>query len=269
MTRRNQKQVKVPATVDLIQEALRLARSARSADLELRLLGSTAVAARCEAARDLLRRHHATPKDIDLAGLGHQRRRVRDFLYGQGLRPPDNGLMTPYMDRDLFLTRRSAQLIRVEVFFDELRFVHRIAFGDDFARSFPTLPIETLIMSKLQMRLRALSDWLHLAALLIQCATELRNGKEFNATRITKLTACDYRCWRDFRSALEHLSAGEILKDLGLTPVESLSMNEGIGHVASAVGAARHGARWWLGRVKAFFRMEPPEPEIAEYWEAG
>lgn len=255
--------------LDLTEEALQLTRAGRDADLQLRMLGSTAVAAKCRAAGDLLQRHNALPKDIDLAALSHQRRRVRDFLHGHGLRPPMNGVITPYMDRDIFIAKRGDGDMRVEVFFDELRFVHRIIFVDDFVRSFPTLPLDTLVMSKLQMRRRSLSDWLHLAALLIQGATEDSMSHRFDPTRITKQAESDYRCWRDFITSLEKLSSPEMLAELRLTETEGVAMAKGVSLVSAALNNAKHGPRWFVGRIKASLRLEPPEPEVAEYWDAG
>jgi hypothetical protein len=267
MSRRNQKKARQP--IDLTQEALRLVRSGRTAGLEIRMLGSTAVAAKCLASRDLLHRHNAIPKDIDLAGLAHQRRRIRDFLYGQGLTTPGGGLITPYMDRDVFGAHRGNQILLVEVFFDELRFIHRIPFRSDFARTFPTLPLDTLIMSKLQMRQKSFTDWLHLAALLVQCNADKDDKRSFDPSRITRQAETDYRCWRDFKDSLEELLSPERVDSFGLTTDEAASLAAGAECVKGAIAATRHGPRWVLGLVKASLKIEPREPEVGEYWDAG
>lgn len=256
-------------TVDLTTQALRYVTTAPTRGLELRMLGSTAVALRCTGANALLKRHSLEPKDIDLAALGHQRHGVRQFFFGQGLGSPGGGVITPYMDRDVFAAKRRDGQLRVEVFYDELAFVHRIDFSSDFGRAFPTLPIETLLMSKLQMRRRALSDWIHLAALLIQVVADEADGQPLDANRIASQAQRDYRCWRDFQSALLSLSAPEMVDQLRLTEEETTALRHGAQRAQDAIALARHGPGWILGFVKASIGLEPHEPEVSDYWEAG
>jgi hypothetical protein len=254
---------RAPATEDLTQHALKIVRRARKARVELRLLGSTGIIAICTEGKEFIRRNTDGPHDIDLAGLSHQRRQTSDWLHGQDMTTPLGGLVSPYMDREVFTARCGTRLTRVEVFFDILPFVHRIKFVEDFAVSKPYLCLETLLMSKLQMRRPAHSDIAHLAALLIQYGTKSRNGEDLDLRRPIAAAERDYRCWRDYLDSLDVLT--DSIGQLEFTQDELVLMRVGEMSVRSAISRVRHGVRWWRGKILAGLKREPPEPEIPEF----
>jgi hypothetical protein len=207
------------------------------------------------------------PRDIDLAALSHQRQRVEDVLMALGMRESKRDLAVPYMDRIQLMTTVTGREVGVEVFFDELAFVHRVPFVADFEMSFPTLRLETLILSKLQMRRFAFVDLVHLSAFLIQGFVESRGGTSLDLGQIAAPAERDFRCARDFGLTLSALAAS--VGELDCTEDERRHLLDGISAVRGALDGVRHGGLWWFGRVKARLGIEPPEPELPSAMDAS
>ena len=252
----------MPTTVEHLEIALAFGRRGRASEIELRLHGSTAVWARCPKAKALLARHLTSPRDIDLAALGRVRTTSRVFLRTYGLSMPSGGIVTPYADRDFYVWDQSGKKLRVEVFFDRLKFVHTIDLGNDFPSAFPTLRLDTLIMTKLQMRRPTFRDSVQLVGLLIQVGAEAdKTARDFDDTLINWRASRDFRCWRDFNLTLTRLSDPETTAALALTSEEKAAFEKGRGIISRSLLKRGAGVGWFVSRGLAKLGVEPPEPE--------
>jgi hypothetical protein len=246
--------------LDLSKWGAEIVESAKKAGIALRLFGGCGVTLRCQLARDFISRTIGEPRDVDIVGLSHQRKWTARWLNSRDIAWRDGDPMWPYMDREILSTVIEGRRVRVEVFYDRLAFVHIIDVRDDFGMSTPTLTVESLVMSKLQMRRPALRDLGHLAALLI----ELGDGSEpdgiTSCSRIRERAGRDFRTWRDFISTVDLLDQNR--GALALTSEEDGLLSMGVGSLMGALMGTRHGPAWWWGRLKATCRIEPPEPEL-------
>jgi len=244
----------------LIAEALRLLDRGHESGVPLRLFGSVGVFVRCTNSRNFLLRNKIHPRDIDFASIGKFRESVRKFLVSQGYRVPSGGVLSPYMDREIFIRSDTAP-VKVEVFFDELRFVHPIKLQTDFENDSQTLTLDTLLMSKLQIRTLSEADIVQLIALLLQRESELTARSRVDDSAIAARSSLDYRCWRDFRCALSTVRVREGQKTVLLTESEKERLDRIVLYLDSSLLSAPRRVSWWLGRAKAILGIEPSEPE--------
>jgi len=71
----------------------------------------------------------------------------------------------------------------------------------------------------------------------------------------------DYRCWRDFRTALSRAGENTLQSELGVTGKYAEQFEEAKCRMDDALIGVKPGLSWWLGKVKARIGVEPPEPE--------
>lgn len=243
--------------MSLSTRAVELVRAARAASIELRLFGSTAVVARCSRSAGFLRRNMRNPRDIDIVARSSQYRAIEQFMITKGLK---RRALMPYLERGTYTWRIRREDISVEVSYDDLAFVHRLSCSEDFSLSFPTLSLETLVMSKLQMRAMNPSDLAQLAGLLIEWSREERTEEAFG-TIVTRASK-DFRCWRDFLKSLELVLLQRPM--FQFEDDEEGHLTEGVAVLRETLDRVQQGIPWWIGRCKAALRCEPQEPQEVE-----
>ena len=145
------------------REAVELVASAASRGAVLRLVGSTGIRMHCSSARDVMESLERPAKDIDLICPAGDRNEIRALLEERGYRVDQEMLVATEGTRYAF-TR--ADGIEIDLFVDRLEFCHTIELRDRLGRHLQTIPIEDLLLQKLQIVEQMPSDVLDLAALL-------------------------------------------------------------------------------------------------------
>jgi hypothetical protein len=132
---------------------------------------------------------------------------------------------------------------------------------DDLDADGPTISLENLLMSKLQIRTLGLRDIVHICAVLLQCTSEEMFAGPYGMRAVLLRAGKDYRCERDFlrslRIVLLHIRGG----DLRLEQREFEDLTSALRTCIDLLGATKRGSRWWIGRAKALVGIDLPEPE--------
>ena len=132
----------------LTNEARRLIDEAGEHEMVLRAIGSVAIQLHCAPSSQAMGRIARVPKDIDLVARKKDRAKLASFFEGQGYKTDRDMLVA--MEGTRYLFRNPESDIDVDVWIDELNLCHKI----DVRRRMgggPTLPIEDLLLSKLQI----------------------------------------------------------------------------------------------------------------------
>jgi hypothetical protein len=187
---------------EIEQETNSLVAAADDAGLTLRVLGSTGIRMHCSAAAAAMDSSQRQPKDIDLIAVSRQRKKLRRLLEDRGYE----------LDRDILVALEGARFccthtatdIDLDVFFDELEFCHTIDLSDRMTQLPTTIPVEDLLLQKLQVHELTDSDTLDAAILLAvhEVGEGSSQSEQIDAGYMSSLLARD---WGFHRSATENL----------------------------------------------------------------
>jgi hypothetical protein len=130
----------------------------------LRLVGSTGIRLHCPPAAAALDRLGRPAKDIDVVCRHEDRKGLRRLLEERGWEV-DRDLLVA-MEGRRFAFRHPASGLELDVFVDRLEFCHTIELRDRLAARDLTLPIEDLLLQKLQIVRQTVTDRMDAAALL-------------------------------------------------------------------------------------------------------
>lgn len=153
-----------PALPELSREATELLAEAHSQQLMVRVVGSTGIHLHCAPAAQAMEHAQRSGKDIDLIVRGGDRKRLRELIERRGY----------LIDRDLLVamegTRYSfahpASAIELDVFVDRMEFCHTIDLTRRFELHPQTIPVEDLLLAKLQVHDFTRNDLLDAIVLL-------------------------------------------------------------------------------------------------------
>lgn len=147
------------ASINLVQlgeTAKAIIERARGENITVRVAGSTAIHLHCRAAAERMAATGRCGKDIDLIVRGKDRHRLRSMLEADGFE----------VDRDLlvateglrFTFRRASDATTIDVFVDKMQFCHTIDLGRRLGIHAHTIPIEDLLLGKLQVHQPTVTD---------------------------------------------------------------------------------------------------------------
>jgi hypothetical protein len=189
---------------DLGQEAVRLISDATGRGIELRALGSVGVRMHCDSAAIEMERRGREPKDIDLVTRKRNRRQIRSFFEHEGYEADRNMLVA--MEGTRYLFRNPATGLDVDLWVDVLDFCHRLDVTDRMG-SGPSLPIEDLLLSKLQIVELTENDRHDLAAILgthdIGIAPD--DPEVIDSSYVAGVLSRDWGFWRTATGNLESI----------------------------------------------------------------
>lgn len=127
--------------------ALRLIEKGEDKGIRLRLLGGVAIRLLC---KDVIAEHPQLDRlcgDIDLAGLSENSRTIEEVLQAEGFESHKEFNFLNVSSRMLF----SKDGLKVDVILDEFRMNHRWPIRECLLPDTRTLPIEDIMMTKLQV----------------------------------------------------------------------------------------------------------------------
>jgi hypothetical protein len=185
----------------LEQEVGRIVDAADRAGVQVRVLGSIAVAMHCPDASALIERFDRTYADIDLAAYRREAQTLVATLTALGYRE-DREVTINSEGRRLIFDHADSR-IHLDVFFDELEFCHTIPLKGRLDADRPTIPLTELLLSKLQIVKLNHKDAVDACLMLLD--HELGTGDEdtIDVDRIARLSADDWGWWRTLTMTLE------------------------------------------------------------------
>jgi hypothetical protein len=153
-----------PGWAAVHDEAVALVAEAAARGQVLRLVGSTGIRLHCPPAAAALDRLGRPAKDIDLVCRHEDRKGLRRLLEDRGWR----------VDRDLLVAMEGRRYafshpergLELDVFVDRMEFCHTIELRDRLAARELTVPVEDLLLQKLQIVRQTVTDRMDTSALL-------------------------------------------------------------------------------------------------------
>ncbi len=131
---------------DIVKECERILEAASRNEVVLRLIGGLAIKLHCPSAshRSLAREY----PDIDFVGLKNQSKMIKKLFFDLGYDPAELFNALHGGERLLFFGKDGR---RVDVFLDIFRMCHKLDFRDRLGIDNCTIPLEDLLMTKLQV----------------------------------------------------------------------------------------------------------------------
>jgi hypothetical protein len=153
-----------PGWAAVHDEAVALVAEAAARGQVLRLVGSTGIRLHCPPAAAALDRLGRPAKDIDLVCRHEDRKGMRRLLEDRGWQ----------VDRDLLVAMEGRRYafhhpgsgLELDVFVDRMEFCHTIELRDRLAARELTVPVEDLLLQKLQIVRQTVTDRMDASALL-------------------------------------------------------------------------------------------------------
>jgi hypothetical protein len=235
----------VTAADQLTEEAVKLISDASQHAIVLRALGSVGVKLHCDSVALELASRGRQPKDIDLVTRKRDRKKIRRFFEARGYETDRDMLVS--MEGRRYLFRNGERGTDIDVWVEVLDFCHRLDVSDRMGTG-PSLSIEDLLLSKLQIVELTPNDRLDISAIL-------RTHEMGIASDDTEVIDCSYVAgilsddWGFWRTATGNLRA--LKPDLPPEAAHRLEqLEQQIGAVSKTLrGKARsrlgERAQWW------------------------
>jgi hypothetical protein len=199
----------------IVGRALGIVEEASSQGLVLRMLGALAVFVRvrdCSECVGLVKSLGRLGSGslftyVDLAGYSKQRRHIRRLFEEKLGYEPDFYVNRLFGDRRLIFQDPGSGL-KVDVFLDKLEFSHDVVLKGRLELDYPTIPLDDLVLEKLQIHEINRKDLVDLIALFARydvCAHESREC--INGKRIAGILANDWGFWYDATANLRRVEA--------------------------------------------------------------
>lgn len=181
-----------PAWTQLQNEAVEVVTGAGEVGVTLRVVGSAGIRLHCAGPGEAMDRIGRPAKDIDFVVPKEDRKSMRRFFEGRGY----------LTDRDLLVAMEGMRYsfahpltrVEIDVFVERLQFNHTIEVRDRLDRHSMTIPLEELLLQKLQIVNLTVTDMLDLGVLLATHPVAAGNGsgEAIDAAHISALLAKDW-----------------------------------------------------------------------------
>jgi hypothetical protein len=248
-----------PGWAAVHEEAVALVDEAGARGQVLRLVGSTGIRLHCPPAAAALDRLGRPAKDIDVVCRHEDRNGLRRLLEERGWEV-DRDLLVA-MEGRRFAFRHPASGLDLDVFVDRLEFCHTIELRDRLGARELTVPVEDLLLQKLQIVRQTVTDRMDTAALLathpVAGGPRSRGrppgpedtGEAIDAGYVAGLLARD---WGFHHTATANLAA---LGDGGSGNGSAATVTERAGDLLAAIEVAPKSVRW-RARARVGERMQ-------------
>jgi hypothetical protein len=244
---------------DLSAEAVRIVSEAGDAGVTLRVMGSAGIRLHCGAPGGVMDLLGRPAKDIDFVVPEKQRKGMRRYLESRGY----------VIDRDLLIAmegtrysfRHAESGTDIDVFVERLEFCHTIEIRSRLHRHPITLPVEELMLAKLQIIEMTMTDIMDVGVILAthQVTGDCDDPEAIDGTHIAGLLASD---WGFHHTATRNLHRiASLIGDSSSVDIgvrENAQVQEGVRRLLAAIDAAPKTARW---------RMRDKIGERKQWWQ--
>ena len=172
----------------------------------------------CPPSDDSLSQQRRSPKDIDLVCRREDRRHLRELFAARGYEVDRDLLVAMEGRRYLFSNPESG--IDVDVWVDDLEFCHTLEMRDRLLLDDPTLPLEDMLLSKLQIVDLTANDRLDIRCMLDthEVVPGSVEREEIDATHIARVLGGDWGFWRTATANLTATGSDEATSPLAASP---------------------------------------------------
>ena len=237
-------------------EAVDLIASATEQGMTVRVVGSTGIRMHCAAAQTVMDDVERPAKDLDVVVRSGDRNRLRSMLEARGY-VVDRDLLVA-MEGQRFAFHHPGLELDLDVFVERLQFCHTIELGGRWERHATTIPIEDLLLQKLQVHELTGSDVIDAAIVLATHDVGTAGDQErIDRDYLAGVLAGDWGFHRDATANLDRVSeaAG---RQVPLSPERVRRVNDGAGALREALEQARKMMAW---------RMRARVGERVQWWE--
>jgi hypothetical protein len=224
---------------EIADEAHRILAAAEQADVQLRLIGGLAVLFHSDPLHPALERPY---KDIDLATVKGQSRKVGDLMASLGYQPAKEFNALNGNRRLLFYDVPNER--QVDVFVGTFEMCHVIPISDRIAIEEKTIPLAELLLTKMQVVELNEKDLTDIVALLHHHDVADHDDDAVNAEEVARLTADDWGLWRTTQMNIDRVR--ERAGTVGLSDEEHRQVMERLDALAAAIDAAPKSRGWRL-----------------------
>jgi hypothetical protein len=248
--------IRLASWQEIQHEATQVVVSAAELGITVRIMGSAGIRMHCARAARVMEEIERPAKDLDLVVPVRDRAKLRSMLEELGY----------VVDRDLLVAMEGRRFafnhpdngVDVDVFVEKLEFCHTIELGGRWDRHPTTIPIEDLLLQKLQVHEPTQSDVIDTAVLL---ATH-EVGSEDDAEQIDPRYVADLlsRDWAFHRDATANLARvrSAVGRDVPLPKVGIRRLNDASDRLMEAIDGAKKTMAW---------RMRARVGERVQWWD--
>ena len=239
-------------------EAESLVAGATDAGMTVRVAGSMGIAMHCAEASAAMDAAERRAKDIDVVVRHGDRARLRAWLEARGWAVDRDMLVA--MEGERFAFRHPGTGLDLDVFVDRLEFCHTIELESRWTRHETTLPIEDLLLQKLQIHDLKPADAIDTAIVLathdVAAAGEQAgaDGERIDGGYVAAVLARDWGFHRDATANLERV-AGAADGALPIAAAGTARVRDGAALLLAAIDAAKK-SRGWRMRARVGERMQ-------------
>jgi hypothetical protein len=239
-----------PGWAAVHSEAVALVGEAAARGHALRLVGSTGIRLHCPPAAAALDRLGRPAKDIDVICRHEDRKGLRRLLEARGWEV-DRDLLVA-MEGRRYAFHHPASGLELDVFVDRMEFCHTIELRDRLAARELTVPIEDLLLQKLQIVRQTVTDRMDAAALLATHPVAAGGGEAGEAIDPAYVAGLLARDWGFHHTATANLAA---LRDSPAGNGAAEAVRGRVDALLAAIEAAPKSVRW-RARARVGERMQ-------------
>jgi hypothetical protein len=211
-----------------------------------RVVGSAGIRMHCERARGAMEALSRPCKDLDLVVRSGARKTLRSALEKRGY-VIDRDLLVA-MEGQRFAFRHADTGLDIDVFVDKLAFCHTLELDGRWERHPTTLPVEDLLLQKLQVHEPTETDVMDAAVVLATHGVGSGDPERIDAGYVAGVLASDWGFHRDATANLDRV----------VQAAPQLGLAVDVGPLQEVIAGARKSMSW---------RMRARVGERMQWWE--
>jgi hypothetical protein len=241
---------------EIQREANDLVATAAGLGATVRVVGSTGIRMHCAEASEIMDQIERPAKDLDLLVRSSGRAKLRSLLEQRGY----------VIDRDLLVAMEGQRFafshpergVDVDVFVEKLEFCHTIELTGRWQLHPTTIPVEELLLQKLQVHVFTQCDAIDAAVLLASHAVGAgADPEEIDPRHVAFLLARDWGFHRDATANLMRVREASA-RDIPLPDDRVCRVNAAVDQLAEAIAREKKTMAW---------RMRARVGERVQWWE--
>jgi hypothetical protein len=240
---------------DAIEEGQRVIDESKARDLTVRLIGGTAIYQHSEAAREEFKRDY---RDVDFVGYRSEEDQLVELMTHLG-----------YEDNERFNTMRRFRLEfadpvnerKADFILDRFDFCHQWSLTERLGEDDPTIPIEDLLLSKLQIVEVSDRDVRDILAMLIDHPVEAgaADPETIDASYVSGLTSEDWGLCKTVTMSLDRVEEYAQNNEL---PVDSEPIERRVETLRDSIERRPKSLRWKLRSIIGERKQWYKRPEL-------